>query len=399
MRTSFFIALAAMALPASAFAAPVAVLQSPAEALAQDAAEYAARNALGAVEGLRRLRAQEGSVAATDALREEFRGRLAGLSIQHHPDYRIVVLLTGDESVRDRFISAGGVIVPVVFRTGGLATHDQLVTALEQRQMEMRAAIRRPQGMGVDARTGELVVLLRAADTDAVYVAEKERELAAIAGVPVRIRPIEGEARNLVVGGGSRVAGVDPRDGRRYACTTGFVVRDSARTGIVTAAHCPDELTYFGPDGAPLPLSFVGEWGALTRDVQVHVTDAAQKAEFYVDRDRKIVRPLTGMRSRASTRAGDVVCHRGESSGYSCATVELTDFAPPGSLCGGPCEPVWITVAGPTCRGGDSGGPIFTATTAFGIVKGGSYTPSGACNFYFYMSTDYLPEGWSLLLQ
>jgi hypothetical protein len=56
-----------------------------------------------------------------------------------------------------------------------------------------------------------------------------------------------------------------------------------------------------------------------------------------------------------------------------------------------------VTVAGPHCRGGDSGAPIFNGTVAFGIVKGGSWSRSGRCNFYFYMSTDYLPKGWSLL--
>jgi hypothetical protein len=77
--------------------------------------------------------------------------------------------------------------------------------------------------------------------------------------------------------------------------------------------------------------------------------------------------------------------------------VELTDFAPPGELCGGPCDPTWVTVSGPKCRGGDSGGPNFNGTIAFGITKGGHYYPDGRCAFYYYMSTDYLPEGWRLL--
>ncbi|RZM17708.1 MAG: hypothetical protein EOP67_62055, partial [Sphingomonas sp.] len=55
------------------------------------------------------------------------------------------------------------------------------------------------------------------------------------------------------------------------------------------------------------------------------------------------------------------------------------------------------TVAGPVCKGGDSGSPVFLGTTAFGIVKGGSYRSDGSCAFYFYMSTDYLPNGWRLL--
>jgi hypothetical protein len=56
-----------------------------------------------------------------------------------------------------------------------------------------------------------------------------------------------------------------------------------------------------------------------------------------------------------------------------------------------------VTVTGPNCRNGDSGGPVFSGTIAFGIAKGGSYGPGGACNFYYYMSTDYLPPGWRLL--
>ena len=98
-------------------------------------------------------------------------------------------------------------------------------------------------------------------------------------------------------------------------------------------------------------------------------------------------------------RAGDFVCHRGERTGYSCAEVELTDFAPAGDLCGGACTPTWVTVGGPTCRSGDSGGPVFIGTTALGLVKGASYDAGGGCNFYYYMSTDFLPAGWSVLTQ
>ena len=42
--------------------------------------------------------------------------------------------------------------------------------------------------------------------------------------------------------------------------------------------------------------------------------------------------------------------------------------------------------------------PVFLGDTAFGILKGGSYRSDGSCAFYFYMSTDYLPTGWRLLM-
>ena len=110
-----------------------------------------------------------------------------------------------------------------------------------------------------------------------------------------------------------------------------------------------------------------------------------------------MARPATAARHRDTLRAGDIACHRGETSGYGCAEIQLTDYAPPGALCGGPCEPTWITVDGPRCGAGDSGGPIFIGTIALGLNKGGNWTRGGSCNFYYFMSTDFLPDGWRLL--
>ena len=387
-------ALLLAAAPAAAKIAPAApTVQTGVEALAQDAAVYARLNGVGIDEAMRRLSAQEASVAATDRIQAIHRARLAGISIEHQPDYRIVVLLTGSEPVPDETVAVGGMTVPVAFRTGAAATRDQILAAITERRAAIRELAPRNRGMGLDPRTGELVLLLHSADDRA----ELKPELEALTGVPVRIRLLDGDNEDLGVEGGSRVEGKDPDNGRVYYCTTGFVVTDQARTGIVTAAHCPDSLSYRAPDGADIPLEFVGQWGARYQDVQVHVTSAAQQPLFHADKERGAVRRLTSWRNRTSTRAGDAVCHRGETTGYSCSQVELTDFAPPGDLCGGPCDPTWVTVAGPTCRGGDSGGPVFSGTLAFGIVKGGNYSRSGRCNFYYYMSTDYLPEGWSLL--
>ena len=413
-------ALAAASCASISMAATPARIIAPDEALAQDAATYAADHAVPIDEALRRLRAQIESVAATDAIAAEFAPRLAGITIEHDP-YRIVVLLTGTAPVLPRILPVGGMTVPVIFRTGALATRAQLVDAIVAHQAAIRAALRRPPGIGVDPRAGQLVVMASPADLvaeDAVALADR---LAAIAGVPVRIRVIgrpdleagqrdatDADAGGDMAGGeviagevigGGRVVGNNPGDGRRYACTTGFVVTDGTQTGMVTAAHCPDALDYLDPaSGTRASLAFVGQWGWAHRDVQLHTSPAPVAPLFYADTAKTLARPVTGAERRDSTRAGDVVCHRGERTGYSCATVELVDFAPAGDLCGGPCTPTWVTVAGPTCQSGDSGAPVFLGTTAFGIVKGGSYRADGSCVFYFYMTTDYLPDGWRLLL-
>ena len=50
----------------------------------------------------------------------------------------------------------------------------------------------------------------------------------------------------------------------------------------------------------------------------------------------------------------------------------------------------------PPAIAGDSGGPVFSGSVAFGIAKGINRRPDGRCAFYYYMSTDYLPPPWRL---
>jgi streptogrisin C len=392
VRTFLALAFAAFA---SAAAAQVPV-QSSGEALAQDAAEYARQHEVSPDEALLRLRAQEESVAATDRLRTRFAKRLAGISIEHQPSYQIVVLLTGKRRPPDQAIAAGGLTVPVTFRTGAPATRERLLKAIEERGDALRAAFPAARGMGVDPRTGELVLMLSQSDKAYDLPAVSAR-IAEIAGVPARARLIDQPEANLAAEGGARVEGTDTVSGRHAVCTAGFLVSDGARFGLVTAAHCPDVLTYVDPAGTRTELPFVGQWGWSFQDVQVNETQGPAEPLFYADARKTAARSPSAQRTRASTRAGDFVCHRGERTGYSCAEVALTDYAPPGELCGGPCAPVWVAVEGPGCGGGDSGGPVFLGDTAFGIMKGGSWVSGGRCAFYYYMSLDYLPDGWSLL--
>ena len=394
--------LGAALLTAGASAQPPAAarVETTAEALEQDAHDYGAARGLPGEEALRRLEAQEGSVAATDILRERFGKRLAGLFIEHDPEYRVVVLLTGRKPVRAETILAGGSRVPVVFRTGPRATQAKVVAAIRRHQAGIRAALQYPPAMGADPKTGELVVLVNHRDADRYGADALDKAFEAMTDVPVRIRVMDGESADLGLEGGARVHGVVPETGSRQYCTTGFAVTDGTRTGLVTAAHCPDALSYRDPQhGGDIALTFLGQWGWSFQDVQLHVAETGTEASplFYADTGKTVARTLSGSRPRASTRVGDIVCRRGETSGYGCSEVELTDFAPPGDLCGGPCAPTWVMVKG-ECRGGDSGAPVFVGTTALGIVKGGgSHSRSGKCDYWFYMSTDYLPEGWSLL--
>ena len=372
-------------------------IQSTEEALAQDAGEYATAFHLTIDEATRHLLAQDETLATTDAIGRAFADRLAGIAVASGPDFAIDVLLTGDAPVPDRFVTAAGAVVLIRFHTGATATRARMAEAIRLHQAEIRASLLRPPAFGIDQRTGTIVAVVSDGDIAREGGEPLRARLAAILGAPLRLRTVERPSVDTAAEGGARVVGVDPADGRRYACTTGFVVTDGQRTGIATAAHCPDELDYIDGDGQRQPLAFVGQWGWGYQDVQVNASTEPLAPIFFADTRKTVARTVTGARSLAGTRAGDYVCHRGERTGYSCASVELTDFAPAGDLCGGACLPSWVTVAGPNCRSGDSGAPVFSSTRAYGIVKGGSYRRDGTCAFYFYMSTDYLPTGWALL--
>ena len=389
MRWLFLLAILAAAASASAQS-----VQTQAEALADDAAQYAGQFRVTPAEAMRRLKAQQSSAATTDAIAREFANRLAGIAVEHVPNFHIVVLLTGTDPVADR--SADG--VPIVFRTGAKATHAEALAALRKHLIDLRSDLPNARGAGYDQRTGEVVLLVTSADAARFGIDAIRNRAEQLGGVPVRVVVNELHESNLGVDGGGRVEGVNAITGRRNLCTTAFVVTNGETTAITTAAHCPDELTYVDLDGSSTTLPMIGSWGAAYQDVQINGSANSPDPLFYSNRGAGTLRRLVSWRNAASTRAGDFVCHYGESSGYSCALVELTDYAPPGELCGGPCSPAGITVKGPSCIPGDSGGPVFSGGIAFGIAKGVNRTAAGQCIFYYYMSTDYLPPPWRLLV-
>ena len=187
MRNLILVLAAVIATPAVAQDAPSPRVQTPAEALAQDAAAYADLFDVPPSEALRRLRAQELSVAPLERLLRRHRGRIAGIAVEHVPDYRIVVRLTGDRPVRDTALRVGGIEVPVHFVTGAQATRAQVVVAMRRHRDAIVAAAPGNEGMGFDPRTGELVVLGNPARFPPERVAQTDARLEALTGVPVRL--------------------------------------------------------------------------------------------------------------------------------------------------------------------------------------------------------------------
>ena len=181
------------------------------QALRNDAAQYAAQFRVPVDEALRRLKAQQDSVAATDAIGREFADRLAGISIEHSPDYRIVVLLTGSEPVPDR--TAAG--VPIVFRTGAKATHVQAVAAMRKHLIDLRNELPGARGAGYDQRTGEVVLLITPGDASRFGLEAIRSRAEQLSGVPVRVVVNALRETDMSVDGGGRVEGLNLLTNRR----------------------------------------------------------------------------------------------------------------------------------------------------------------------------------------
>jgi hypothetical protein len=209
-------------------------VQTAEEALAQDAADYAKRQGVSVEEGVRRLRAQAESVVVTDELRRTYAARLAGIVIEHQPVFRIRVLLTGDGPVADRLIDLGGMRVPILFQAGARTTGDQVLAAI-YRHRDAIGRILNHDGLGHDPRTGSMIVMADRADLGTVSPETMAARIQAVAGVPVTIRILDRPSEDLSLIGGGRVEGENGSDGKRYFCTTGYVVTDGQRGGVRTS--------------------------------------------------------------------------------------------------------------------------------------------------------------------
>ncbi len=379
--------------------------QTAEEAIATDAQWYARSEGVSQGEAVRRLRMQRDMGPIIERLRNAHKARLAGIVIDHKPAYRIRVRLTGAEPVQARNEPAGGDQLPVAFETGAPATLDALVASLRTNQAAVAKLFPNLAGLGTDESTSEIVVFVNAPGAEAAAAARaKFPEVQKVLGVPARLEitnayPTVGDVR-----GGSLV-----RAASGGYCTSGFVVKNTAgTTGVLTSGHCENALTYYNPNMTSIPLTFVtgSEYLDADQDVQVHTSSYIERPEFYYDDAKAYTRTLTGRRLKSSTGFNDNVCHRGERTGYSCGYVQQTNYAPynPGDplLCGPyECGPYFVRVTGPSlkCYPGDSGGPWFASTVAFGIYVGqiSSGIAVGQCTEAFYMSTDTITPGWSLL--
>jgi hypothetical protein len=191
-----------------------------------------------------------------------------------------------------------------------------------------------------------------------IYV-EEDRATSALWSAARQFAPsvvlvgVEGLIRPLQLNGGQTLD----------SCTGGFTVRhNTGDLGIVTAGHCP---RFQVAQGIELPFRAEAHYGSF--DTQWHsacgLLDVSDDFKSGLgDRD------VTGIRTRDQQTIGAFICKFGMISGRTCGTLQSKSVG----LSTVPASNfTFMRLNGATGAEGDSGGPVYVESLAYGTTVGG----------------------------
>lgn len=148
-------------------------------------------------------------------------------------------------------------------------------------------------------------------------------------------------------------------------CTSAFVVKknNSSELGVVTAGHCDNRVQQISPSGN-FWFDFRAEHRGVNGDIQWMRSPVMMDSWFHYDYG--LGYPV---RAVATAGVGTSICHFGVTTGRSCGKVAAVNVSVSvnGVVHGSMTR---VTGAGLESAGGDSGGPWYQGTTAYGIHHG-----------------------------
>ncbi|MFD4957878.1 S1 family peptidase [Microbacterium sp. NPDC058389] len=197
-----------------------------------------------------------------------------------------------------------------------------------------------------DVFTGKITVYVNSSDAAAASraVSEVSSSVARGAGfdIALEVDPSLRTGEDALYGGGAMTG-----------CTSGFSVKQlpAISNGIITADHCGNSQTFAG-------IALTYRAGSSTRDVQWHSTSSYAAPEIHWG-----LNGVYTVSGSANPVTGQTLCHEGMTSGFDCDTTYLANQCR-GSYCG------MMTMNNRECQPGDSGGPWFSGSTAYGVHSG-----------------------------
>lgn len=341
-----------------------------------DEASYARAHDVTLDDATQRL-ALHGDAAKLDRqLAESEPSTFAGLWIQHQPTFRIIVLFTIDGAKTLAPYVAGTPLADLTeVRPAKYALHH-----LEE-DLDITSPIARELGMDLS-----LNVMDNRLDLYPTPSSDPSELVGRMIPSSVRVDEIVRSSRPTV----DIYAGLF-----LTTCTSGFTVYENygLRLGITTAAHCQDAQSYNGT-----ALTYKRGRYEKSHDEQLHGTIGfSTKPEFKTGPGS--VRPVRGRVNRLDQPINGYVCKYGVSTGYTCGYIQTRQH-----------QPSYIQDANPTfvrvaphndypdmTNGGDSGGPVFLVSNAYGLVHGQWGAPWCECDL-IYTAINFVENGLDVTL-
>lgn len=225
---------------------------------------------------------------------------------------------------------------------------------------------------GVDIESSEIRLYVNDVDKVRSLAAA---ELKAIPYVTVHHVPGFLETTATIYGGRSVI-------GSTQQCTTGFnVVNSIGIRGVSTAGHCDNALNYSGT-----ALAFQSELDAGSFDVQWNRhAGSTYPNQIYIGSGYHIITAVLGS---SALPLGWTVCKYGASGGYLCG--EVADKNAQSSYKGQIGTYIRVRNVNnlPMSVSGDSGGPVFGANTAYGIIHGRGAAGTPNVNDMYFMPVE-----------
>lgn len=277
----------------------------------------------------------------------------AGLWVQHSPQFRIIVQFTreGKETIRP-YIENGPLADIVEIREVKYTLKELKAAQVAAKSKSRNLDIPTNSGVNVFENRAELYVVERSRFDVAMQNARME--------LPPQIKIVT--VSELGVEQTAIHAGLRMNASNGLDCTSGFsVVNSSGVKGILTAAHCWDEMSYNGTD-----LPYNGSAFGGPCDVQWHLAPGFDVRNLAYDGTNN--RYIFSTKHRDNQALNEYVCKYGWASGYTCGYIIDKNYNP-----GGVMNSTLIRVHHDGVNlssGGDSGGPWFNLNTAYGLHVG-----------------------------
>lgn len=341
------------------------------DAPTDDAEIYAKNMGVSVEEALRRFHLQDvaGDLEAKISVGEA--ETFAGLWVEHTPEFRIVVLFTAKNA--DEIIEP--YLTTEIMEVVDVSTTKISLKDLQDAQNELLSSL---TNLKILAETEINIYENRIK----LYVVENERarvDDAVQAGflkLPVFIDVV------TVPKMGNTLANI--YGGLDIWCTSGFSVEDIiGQRGVTTAGHCPDSLMYNG-----IPLIYQNGHYISSYDIEYFTTPGFTVTNQFQVSTTGETRRVAATKSRDNQVVGGYVCKYGITSGYTCGYISSKNFSPPDI----PNRTATFIRVNNTAgfnklvSPGDSGGPWFLSTTAYGTTS--SY-PADDPNDAIYMAVNY----------